>query len=158
MEIIDKSRFADLVPERLLNLDGLPPQARTAALESAYESGFTGCFLPDMEGPLGRAARYLRVPGCYFGTTQDIVEWNPAVLQDDRSGITGANTHLVFQFCHLNSGAIGFDYEGTHPRTTSTWIYGRPDNHQAFTFTDGFMTCGHKNFFSIKHPFIGLWI
>lgn len=60
LSIIDKSRFADLVPDRTLSLEGLPAAARTLALEAAYDSGFCGCFLPDMEGPLGRAARYLR--------------------------------------------------------------------------------------------------
>lgn len=114
MEIIDKSRFADLVPERLLNLDGLPPQARTVALESAYESGFTGCFLPDMEGPLGRAARYLR------DELRDMLGKNRYRTSDVQFGPYGSDTEDGYVASTDTFKAWGRDKDPT----SDDWLFG----------------------------------
>jgi len=54
-------RFADLIPEQRLDLLSVPNgEAKTAALEAAYDNGFCGCFLTDDTGPEGRIARWDR--------------------------------------------------------------------------------------------------
>jgi hypothetical protein len=53
------SELQSRIPEQHLDLLGVPDgPVKTAALEAAYDDGFTGCFLPDDNGPSGRAAKY----------------------------------------------------------------------------------------------------
>lgn len=63
MEIryVPTNRFADLMPDQRLDLRSLRSgPAKTAAIEDAYKSGFSGAFLTQDDGPMGRAARWYR--------------------------------------------------------------------------------------------------
>ena len=133
------TELRDRIPEQHLDLIGVPDgPAKTAALEAAYDDGFSGCFLPDHNGPEGRIAQY---------------------YEDEFRDVAGVNSYLFEQLTF--DDPLGDETQFGNICSTAAFIaWLRDKDPQAvdwlFSVYQNFGNCVDASFVELMHGVMGM--